>query len=178
MSWPALFSPLSCVPSSGTDHLHLRMYRRVPLPVWDGAADPGTGQVSHRHAQHHRQPAGFPRLGQAVQDVWSPAQNSVQILRPGRSRSLLGLLYKSNLTTYYSLNKSNLITSLSTLFHNLLITNYLHKFKKRWINRSTLWNELYGNELIKEQKNANPNISLFCSNEWLLSILLKQLAAQ
>lgn len=73
---------------------------------------------------------------------------------------MLGLLYKSNLTTDYSLNKSNLIASLSTLFHNLLITNYLHELKK-----DELTVPHFGMNFIKEKKNANPNISLFCSNE-------------
>lgn len=54
---------------TGADDVYLRVYRRVPVSVRDGASDPGAGQVSHRHAQHYRQPAGVPRQRETLQDV-------------------------------------------------------------------------------------------------------------
>ncbi len=68
---------------TGADDVYLRVHRRVPVSVWDGAFDSGAGQVSHRHTQHYRQPAGFPRRRAALQDVWSPTQDSVQVSGPG-----------------------------------------------------------------------------------------------
>ena len=52
--------------ASGADHLHMCVHRRIPVALRDRAADPGAGQVSHRHAQHHRQPARLPRFREAV----------------------------------------------------------------------------------------------------------------
>lgn len=76
----------------GTNNVYLCVHRRVPVLVRDGAADPGAGQVSHRHAQHYRQPAGVPRLRPAMQDVRGPPQDPVQVPGPGKARLVVFML--------------------------------------------------------------------------------------
>lgn len=79
------------LPLSGTNHIRLRLYRRVPFAVRNRATRPGADQVRHRHAQHHRQSATDAEpTRKAVHDVRRPGQGPGQIPRSDR-RSIRGL---------------------------------------------------------------------------------------
>lgn len=68
---------------TGADDVHLCVHCGVSVSIRDGAFDSRAGQVSHRHAQHYRQPAGFSRSRAALQDVRGPTQDSVEVPGPG-----------------------------------------------------------------------------------------------
>lgn len=50
-----------CFPNVGQGNLHLRMYCRVPLPLWDGETGTGANQAEHWCAQHCCEPTAAAR---------------------------------------------------------------------------------------------------------------------
>ena len=63
----------------------MRVYRRVPVSVRDGATGAGAHAVWHRHTQHRRKPAvdAASTGPRQVQHVFCTLPHTGQVSRPG-----------------------------------------------------------------------------------------------